>query len=745
MAGRQDAQRGVMPPRPPRGAEDGRAVPLMDPNPEEALKLLPQTHQQFATRTYWDQFFNKLREKDGRDGAFEWYGAWSDFAGQVERMPSKAASRDATDVLVVGCGNSTLSEDMYASGFRKVTSIDFSEVVIDEMRARASDKPGLEYKVMDFLAMDDAWNDQFDMVFDKGALDALMTDASAADQGAKMLAEIERVLRPGGTYLCVTLAQEHILELLMEKFEPSRGFALEIRAFDPEAGSLIAPFLICARKAADEPGMYVFSDGSQTKGELASSREDVESAVDDRRLVYHMQRNIQNMGQGLRARFALWDASSSTNLPRFLVSVVDSGRSLKDAAIACAVFLVPQGREHEWTFASAEGQMQVAKSNGIGRLIVVSLGRSHSFASIEAVQTELSPSMTQLYPSDLDATTKVPYMTLGPDLGTRKPVAKTSSEASGDFMVEDVEVTDESTGKTVTHRRLVFLQASDVIQSEARIAKRRAQKSAKGKKKNAKGKKNASSVSYFIDKSYLAFEFHRAMVSGLCFLKPKDSPARAVVVGLGGGALASYVATQCGWFAPEVKVQAVELDAEVVETAKTWFDFAPKEGALDVLVGDGSAWLADAATSTPGAYEAVFLDVDAKDLTQPVLFPPRAFLEESAIENVKRVLTEEGMLILNLACKSAEKQKSILSDLRKQFVQTLCIPLQAIGDANCIVLAFKGASNEGKAEDLCAAALERAKAAVAGATEERPVHHDFAEVLDDVRVVKEDGTFAPTD
>ena len=54
----------------------------------------------------------------------------------------------------------------------------------------------------------------FGLVLDKGGLDALMGegDAGSLAAGGKLLREVERLLCPGdGAYVCVTLAQEHVL------------------------------------------------------------------------------------------------------------------------------------------------------------------------------------------------------------------------------------------------------------------------------------------------------------------------------------------------------------------------------------------------------------------------------------------------------------------------------------------------------------------------------------------------------
>lgn len=44
--------------------------------------------------------------------------------------------RKDDNILMVGCGNSRLSEDMFDEGFTTITNIDVSRVVIDLMIAR---------------------------------------------------------------------------------------------------------------------------------------------------------------------------------------------------------------------------------------------------------------------------------------------------------------------------------------------------------------------------------------------------------------------------------------------------------------------------------------------------------------------------------------------------------------------------------------------------------------------------------
>jgi len=64
-------------------------------------------------------------------------------------------------------------------------------------------------------------NETFTAVIDKGTLDALCPpdgDQQSIDQIQSMFNEISRVLKIGGRYLIVTLAQHHIVELFVDYF-----------------------------------------------------------------------------------------------------------------------------------------------------------------------------------------------------------------------------------------------------------------------------------------------------------------------------------------------------------------------------------------------------------------------------------------------------------------------------------------------------------------------------------------------
>ena len=86
-----------------------------------------------------------------------------------------------------------------------------------------------------------------------------------------------------------------------------------------------------------------------------------------------------------------------------------------------AVFVVPQGREHDWSFHNEEGMLSIAQGNRIERLVVVTMCRAETYGTMQTVQDELAGTMLELAaPSLLPAGYQIPYMGVGDnDLGLR--------------------------------------------------------------------------------------------------------------------------------------------------------------------------------------------------------------------------------------------------------------------------------------------------------------------------------------
>ncbi|KAI4323463.1 hypothetical protein L6164_023065 [Bauhinia variegata] len=142
---------------------------------------------------YWDARY--IQE----GGSFDWYQRYAALRPFVRKYISPSSR-----VLMVGCGNAVMSEDMVKDGYEDITNIDISLVAIDMMRRKYEYIPQLKYMVMDVRDMSFFPDESFDAVVDKGTLDSLMCGTDAPISAARMLAEVCRLLKPGGTYMLIT-------------------------------------------------------------------------------------------------------------------------------------------------------------------------------------------------------------------------------------------------------------------------------------------------------------------------------------------------------------------------------------------------------------------------------------------------------------------------------------------------------------------------------------------------------------
>lgn len=78
-----------------------------------------------------------------------------------------------------------------------------------EAAQRAGVRQGLSFVEADAMALPDSWEGTFDVVIDKGTLDALSCSRSEGEDNVRrMLSEIHRVLTPGGVCILVTTVKE---------------------------------------------------------------------------------------------------------------------------------------------------------------------------------------------------------------------------------------------------------------------------------------------------------------------------------------------------------------------------------------------------------------------------------------------------------------------------------------------------------------------------------------------------------
>ena len=415
--------------------------------------------------------------------------------------------------------------------------------------------------------------------------------------------------------------------------------------------------------------------------------------------------------------------------PRYNVTIVDglkseasskrssSSSSSSSSSPRCAVLLIPQGREHEFSFAIKEGQLSLARQADVDRLIFVSMCRGHLYASLKVVQDELSPAILTMVPKECAQAKSIPFLAVADDIGSRFIVAEGSSKLSGAYTVEDVpedveDASERSSRKIV--RRLVFMSNRNAIQSEVMLLTL------------------PDGTCTGVDKSCLQFPYHQTMAAAVSYSlslgTSMDTAHRITLLGLGGGSLASFIAHSGqagqtnGWGQRGASVTAVELDPDIVRVASTHFgcdiegepvllasmqetgtkfvEDARGNGKVHVIIGDGLEYVQSLAkqgglvNSLP---HVLLIDVDAKDMRTGLSFPPAAFVSRAFLKSVHAALAPGGVMILNLGARSKPLFIGSLTAIQNEFGNGNVITIHPenddgsfsseTADLNCVVVA----------------------------------------------------------
>jgi len=150
---------------------------------------------EYGKSEYWDERYK------GNDTTFDWYVSFEPLKELL--LPFLNPN---SRILVIGCGNSRLSAQLYEAGFQNIVNIDISEVVINQMKARFKEMPKMQWLRMDVtkLELPDA---SFDLVVDKGTMDSILCGANSFHNVHQMNKNISRVMKRGAHFVVVSYGQ----------------------------------------------------------------------------------------------------------------------------------------------------------------------------------------------------------------------------------------------------------------------------------------------------------------------------------------------------------------------------------------------------------------------------------------------------------------------------------------------------------------------------------------------------------
>ncbi|BBG93368.1 S-adenosyl-L-methionine-dependent methyltransferases superfamily protein [Prunus dulcis] len=656
---------------------------------EEQLAELLGTLGDFTSKENWDKFFT-IR---GTDDAFEWYAEWSEL-----RNPLLSHLPPQPQILVPGCGSSRLSEHLYDAGFNSITNIDFSKVAISDcLRRNVRHRPDMRWRVMDMTAMQFE-DEAFDVVVDKGGLDALMEPELGPKLGTQYLSEVRRVLKSGGKFICLTLAESHF------RF----GWKMGIHAIPqkPSSKPSLQAFMVIAEKQEITSSFNDSSlalKGSQACGLLEAVekenqiRRDYSTGSD---VLYSLEElqlgargDLTKLCPGHRFQLTLGGDSRFS----YRAVVLDAQESSGPFAYHCGVFIVPKTRAHEWLFSSEEGQWMVVESSTAARLVM----------------KDLSPLVKQLAPGKDDSGAQIPFMMASDGIKQRNIVHQVTSTITGPVIVEDViyenvdgDISRILPSRDLTFRRLVFQRSEGLVQSEALLS----EEGSNNKVGETERKKtNSSSKS------------KRRGIQRRSGETSHQLKVKAVVIGLGAGLLPMFL-HRC---MPFMHTEVVELDPVVLKLAKEYFSFV-EDDRLQVHIADGIQFVRNVANSAaadeisavqekegaccnteppssngscleshvegkvPSKVDIVIIDVDSADSSSGMTCPAADFVQETFLQTVKDALSEKGLFIINLVSRSQAIKDSVISRMKVVFSHLFCLQLEE--DVNELLVSRRIAS-----------------------------------------------------
>ena len=208
----------------------------------------------------------------------------------------------------------------------------------------------------------------------------------------------------------------------------------------------------------------------------------------------------------------------------------------------------------------------------------MTLGKGHSYESLESIKEELNPKMVDIMPVDCTNRDTVPYLSTTQALHLKEAVYEDEK-----IVVED-SVLEVAGQEPTILRQLVFRANPMLPQARIPLIYRSSKSSDLTPSMQTvsalKPKKRQKVVAF--DRDALALEHHQAMLAGICLVaetlsaKVKGGRQLSILVcGTGAGTFTTFIRHH---FAKSLlKLVTVEQNEEVLKAAADHFGFRPDE------------------------------------------------------------------------------------------------------------------------------------------------------------------------
>ncbi|RHN78939.1 putative S-adenosyl-L-methionine-dependent methyltransferase [Medicago truncatula] len=389
-------------------------------------------------------------------------------------------------------------------------------------------------------------------------------------------------------------------------------------------------------------------------------------------------------------------SSHSNSLIR--VAVLDSPLN-SSSPPHVASMLVPEGRESDWIFSTQSGHLQLLFSSPhpISRFILIGLN-PHSSKHIyhrpfnssllhQQFHIWSKPLLLALSPKSFfsnGALPDIPILSYEDNLISSLVINQCLSSHVGQMLVEDVEIETQNDSREF-RRRLRFKRMPNLIQTEVLIVP-----------ETDSGLNNVciGDTKFIPDLQVLVHPYLGPMVASLSLISDyidgrirNGFRPKALCLGVGGGALLTFLAIQLGF-----EVVGVDSDNEVLKVAKNYFGLEDSE-FIRIIVADavkymkkladrgkqcskssfndsepdGFGHMVNGEEVTRHKFDAVMVDLDSSDIRDGISSPPLEFVRKQVLLAAKLVLSEFGILAINVISPSQSFYDNILNLFQKFF------------------------------------------------------------------------------
>ncbi|KAJ0046244.1 hypothetical protein Pint_05884 [Pistacia integerrima] len=362
------------------------------------------------------------------------------------------------------------------------------------------------------------------------------------------------------------------------------------------------------------------------------------------------------------------------------VAVLDSPVQPNDSPRVALMF-VPKNRHHDWIFSTESGHLQLLLScPQISRLILIGeqptdgpdsptiYRRQNQNDNVyqKRLEENVMPLVIALSRNFCvkDGILDLPILNYEDDVISSVVLDRFVGAFAGDMLVEDVEIESECE-KREFRRRLRFKRLPNLVQTEVRIVPET--------ELSLDLIKIGGRVRFRPDIGVLVHVYLVPMVASCTLIGSylgeriqSGFRPKALCVGVGGGALVSFLRTQLCF-----EVVGVEKDEEVLSVARRYFGL---EDGEDVWfhVGDATEFIEKRAHGVndgdlDAKFDVIMVDLDSGDAKSGISAPPLEFVTRNVLLAARLVLSDFGIFVINVIPPNRSFYETLIREFREVF------------------------------------------------------------------------------